>query len=46
MPPAVCVAHRVIAGELGRATGRDLGTETSRQGEIGLKGAQGFSFVS
>ena len=29
----VCVAHGVVAWELGRATSRDLGTENSRQGE-------------
>ena len=46
IPPAVCrpllqvcVAHGVIAWELGRAKSRDLGTENSRQGKTGLKGA-------
>ena len=35
----VCVAHRVIAWEQGRAESRDLGTENSRHGESGPKGA-------
>ena len=38
MPP-VCVAHQVIAWELGWANRSDLGTENSQQGEIGLKDA-------
>ena len=38
-PLQVCVAHGVIAWELDRAKSSDLGTENSRQGEIGLKGA-------
>ena len=43
MPPAVqvqvCLAHGVIAWELGRAKSRDLGTENSQQGKTWLKGA-------
>ena len=38
-PLQVRVAHGVMAWELGRATSRDLGTENSPQGELGLKGA-------
>ena len=41
MPPAiqVCVAHGVIAWELGQAKSSELRTENFRQGEIGLKDA-------
>ena len=35
----ICVALGVIAWELGRAKSSDLGTENSRQGKTGLKGA-------
>ena len=41
MPPAVTVlcSRWSYSRDLGRATSRDLGTENSRQGGIGLKGA-------